>query len=369
MSFPFECLPQQDLYQCLKAASRPIVIYGMGDGAAKLLYVLEQKGVKICGICASDDFVRGQSFMGYPVLTCQQSVDTFGEPIFLIAFASRRPEVICHIRQLSQKHRVYIPDINVYGDVGEVFDSSYLASHKEDLQQLYEALADDDSKRFLVELICYKLSGQPQYLWNLDRRRKDPRSYIPSARSYCDLGAYNGDSLLEWKALHPEMRFALAVEPNVAQFKKLSALDLGIEKICVNAAVSDHNGEDHLGGEKGRGASLLTGAIIPGVRQTKSKPVRITTLDALISENAITSLDLIKFDVEGFELRAIIGSQNTIQKLRPALVVSAYHQNKDLFCLYRECAKLLFPCKVYLSRANKCFPAWETEFTIIPDIV
>ena len=55
------------LWDHLAETSKPIIIYGMGDGAQKILDVCSLKNVKISGFMASDDFVRGHSFAGFEV--------------------------------------------------------------------------------------------------------------------------------------------------------------------------------------------------------------------------------------------------------------------------------------------------------------
>ena len=61
-----------DLWQTLKTASdsgRPILLYGMGNGADKILTVCEAYGIPVADFFASDGFVRGHSFHGKVVLS------------------------------------------------------------------------------------------------------------------------------------------------------------------------------------------------------------------------------------------------------------------------------------------------------------
>ena len=55
------------LWEYLKTADRPVVLYGTGDGADKVLDILADVGVPVSGIFASDEFVRGQQFRGFTV--------------------------------------------------------------------------------------------------------------------------------------------------------------------------------------------------------------------------------------------------------------------------------------------------------------
>ena len=54
-------------WDAIKEEKRPIFIYGMGNGALKIMSVFKQYGIPLAGIFASDDFVRGHEFEGYKV--------------------------------------------------------------------------------------------------------------------------------------------------------------------------------------------------------------------------------------------------------------------------------------------------------------
>ena len=51
-----------DMWQALKNESRPIVVYGMGNGADKLFERLEKFNITPSAVFASDGFVRGHSY-------------------------------------------------------------------------------------------------------------------------------------------------------------------------------------------------------------------------------------------------------------------------------------------------------------------
>ena len=57
-------LPSLDLWQYLASTDKKIVMYGMGNGADKILAVCERYGIEIADFFASDGFVRGHSFHG-----------------------------------------------------------------------------------------------------------------------------------------------------------------------------------------------------------------------------------------------------------------------------------------------------------------
>ena len=58
-----------ELWQYLLKTKKPIWLYGMGDGADKIINLLEQYDIKITGVFASDQFVRYQNFRGFTVIS------------------------------------------------------------------------------------------------------------------------------------------------------------------------------------------------------------------------------------------------------------------------------------------------------------
>ncbi len=53
---------KQGLFDYLKTVSKPIMIYGMGNGADNILNLCNENNIAISEVFASDEFVRGHSF-------------------------------------------------------------------------------------------------------------------------------------------------------------------------------------------------------------------------------------------------------------------------------------------------------------------
>ena len=67
--------------------------------------------------------------------------------------------------------------------------------------------------------------------------------------------------------------------------------------------------------------------------------VTTATLDELVEAHKISSVDLIKMDIEGAELQALMGGTQTLIKFKPDVLVCVYHRRKDL----REITHFLAP--------------------------
>ena len=77
------------LWERLLHEPLPIYLYGMGDGAEKINGVLKHYGIPLKGVFASDEYVRGHSFLGCRVQKLSEVEET--EPqgfVILLAFAA-----------------------------------------------------------------------------------------------------------------------------------------------------------------------------------------------------------------------------------------------------------------------------------------
>ena len=69
------------VWERLLQTRKPIALYGMGNGADKIVDWCAANSVKIAGIFASDEFVRGQSFRGFTVERYADIVSRLGDDI------------------------------------------------------------------------------------------------------------------------------------------------------------------------------------------------------------------------------------------------------------------------------------------------
>ncbi len=355
---------KSSLWEELEEKKLPIVLHGMGDGAVKLLDILTERGLKCDAVFASDGFVRHQNFMGYTVKSLSEVEQELGSFTVLTAFATRLENVSQNIRKVACRHPLFAPDINVYGDHREVFDVSFYNKFYTRLNSAFNMLSDENSRLIYASLINYKLSGK---LEHLDRMfaLSNKKAYYDYSKiiSYADLGAYNGDTLREAAEDYQNLKRAVALEPDEKNFKKLllTAKELsGIDTHCYNSAAWHTNTTLTISEGAGRNSSLNSSKD-ENLQKKKQKEVNAISLDSIYFD----TLSLIKYDVEGSELSALRGSRNTIDRLKPVIRLSIYHNNRDLFTLFEEFADRGY--KMYLNQ--KCFyiPAWDVELIAVSD--
>ena len=130
------------VWEQLKNSAKPVVLYGMGDGADKVLAAFDRYGIKASAVIASDDFVRGQKFHGFTVKKLSDVEAELGDVIIALCFASQLPDVMAHITKISEKHETLVPSVPVFGD--SLFDGDFINENKEQIESAYSLLADED---------------------------------------------------------------------------------------------------------------------------------------------------------------------------------------------------------------------------------
>ncbi len=345
------------MWDYLKTTKKNILIYGRGDAAQRIVAELAKRGKEPAGFFASDGFVRPKAFLGYPVSSFSEAMERFDpkNSIVLLAFGTHREDVLQNILAIEAQTEFFAPDLPVVGE--ELFDKRYYTANQTRLQQAFESLADEQSRRVFRSVISYKLSGKVGFLLDCDTPSSENWALLsPSAdKVYADLGAYTGDTIAEYLAAcgggSPQI---LAVEPEPRNFRKLTEYvkEAGLSRCrCVQAVIGDAVGTAEIAKGGGRGS-----------RSKKTQEVPAETLDHLLDGSRA---DIIKMDVEGAEAAVIRGAAGTIKKYRPAMLISAYHRTEDLWSIPLQVLQIQPDYKVYLRR-TRCLPAWEVNYFFIP---
>jgi FkbM family methyltransferase len=342
------------VWEHLKNAQKPIVLYGMGNGADKILDVCTDKNIKVAGIFASDDFCRSHMFRGYPVTNYAQAKNSFGNMIVLVAFGTGRPEVIRNIERIAGEQELYAPDVPLMGT--ELFDLKYFHENREKLEQVFEFLEDNLSQKTFICSLDYKISGKIKYLKDCE---------IPAAEAFRDIlapgggevyfdgGAYTGDTVLEFVQSVKGYRKIIAVEPDIKNYRRLVGNTQGMKSIeCLHLGLHSAKDEIPFASRAGRNSSFDEGG---------SVTVAADSIDNILGGNEAT---LIKLDVEGQEAEALLGAEKTIARYKPKIIAAAYHRSRDLFAIPLLVKKVRPDYRVYI-RHFPGIPAWDTFYYFV----
>lgn len=353
------------LWDKLRQTDKKIVLYGMGDGAEKIKSVLDGIGVPVADIMASDEFVRGHSFLGYRVKKLSEIEQLYGDDfLILVCFGSQLPDVMEHIYGIADKHELYAPNVPVVGD--GLFTLDYATEHREELLKVYDMLADEQSRRVFENVVRYKLSGRLDCLRACESPEEEMYDLlkIGSEEIYVDLGAYNGDTIVKFlneTGMH--FRKIYAMEPDHRNYIKLKRrlymIGSGLLE-AYNAGAWDSQTVMRFSLRAGR-SSKVDNDPVKAANPARYREVSMMSVDHMLQGGEAT---FIKYDVEGSEERAIEGARQTIAAYRPKLSVALYHRNEDMFAIPLKIAGINKKYRFYL-RHHPYIPDWDTNLYCI----
>ena len=342
-----------DLWQYLSSSNKKIVMYGMGNGADKIIGVCERYGIEISDFFASDGFVRGQIFHGKTVLSFSQIKEKYGKDniIVLVAFASSLPDVMDAIARVAEECETYIPDVPVRGD--NVFCEEFEREHKDEIKQAFALLSDERSREVFQGVIDFRRTGRIDILQSTSDEPDailDELLHFDQYRIMGDIGAYNGDTAAELLDRCPLAEKIYSLEPDRRNFRKLSAFAEGKEKVIpINAASWNENTTLYFDDAGNRNSGLAEDGI-----SKRRVEVNAVALDNILADG----VDYIKYDVEGAEKEALEGSREVISKYRPDLLISIYHRTEDLHALVLQLHAICPDYKLFIRR-YPYIPAWD----------
>lgn len=147
--------------------------------------------------------------------------------------------------------------------------------------------------------------------------------FIPGKdETVLDVGAQGGDYSLLCSNYHGCNR-VIAIEPLMDNFRTLLSnisLNAADNVIPILAAASDRKGTLTIG--RSRDMAVSHGG-------SSTEEVQMVRIDDL----GLGRIDIIKIDVEGFELEVIKGAKETIRKYRPRIILETHSRSLKESCL------------------------------------
>ena len=189
-----------------------------------------------------------------------------------------------------------------------------------------------DEKRFEDEIeaglydkyIIDKKCQEVFYTHHGLRFAKQPILDYIKDKDIIDAGAFIGDSALILSPYTTKKIYSYEVnEYNYEQIINTSQLNHIEDKVVpLLLGLSDENGIMYSSDDNVSIGNILT--------TTGENAVNVTTIDDEVEKRKIIP-GFIKADTEGFEYRLLMGGLKTIQKYRPILSISIYHNVEGLF--------------------------------------
>jgi FkbM family methyltransferase len=176
-----------------------------------------------------------------------------------------------------------------------------------------------------------------------------------------DCGAHVGTYTRE--ALKTGAKLVVAIEPapdNLLCLRRNLAKEIAEGRvIVVPKGVWDQKGQLTFHVDKANSAG---DSIVFGDQPTQPGDIRIevTTIDQIARELKLSTVNLIKMDIEGSERKALMGGLEVLKKFRPRMALCTYHLEDDAVVVPAT-VKSIVPDYAFI-----CGPCGEQDGRIIP---
>ena len=338
----------------LSAYEGRIILYGAGSAGIAFLHYLRDAQILPTCFSDGDKDKHGCYVEGLKVISPEEIVKKYGKDALVIVTINTDGEHYCRdFKQalLSGGHKgvhqslreVGCENVVDYVYFQRVFslyrggnynlpacaDVNLMYEHREDISKAYDLLVDEMSKKIFRGILEYRMlmanadiptiSEKKQYFeYDLFPMRED--------EVLVDCGACGGSSLkIFLEETNEEFEMYYGIEPDVSNYARLEQYVNSLRKettkkikLVNKAAYSVNNVVNFF---------VLNG---PGTFQSVngSDIVETETIDSIVSGNKVT---YIKMNIEGSEVPALLGAEQTIREYKPRLAIMGYHKTSDFW--------------------------------------
>ncbi len=310
---------------------KPIVIYGAGNTGQAVCSHLQSQGREVVAFIDQNAEAMPHC-LGKPVFTVEQCIQniTLGSVDLLVGVHNRDVHMPPLIKGLNKYGFI---DILTMIDYTNVFPSdesfrywlsprSLFTNNKDKIIELYGLFKEPISVTWLDNIVQFRITGDYSCLPIPDIENQ----YTPpDLQRWCnplrliDCGAYIGDTMEQLMAHGYEIEKVLAFEPDLGNYSKLTTKFSDSDHIYLPCGVSSTNYLANFAASGGEGSHQV---------KEGGVSVQMVRIDDVMPN---FKPNLIKMDVEGGEIDALLGARNMIERTRPGLAVSLYHKPDDLW--------------------------------------
>lgn len=304
------------------SSSEPFIIYGAGTNGQRVADYLQQYPVKLQGFCDSDVKKHGKQYHGLPIFSPQQAVNSG----YIIIIASTwYQQIIPSLVKIGAKRFLNFSLIGLA-------KNPMVTNITERLLKLEGRLADKQSKVIFHALFEYLLnnaattipvSDYPQYL--------HPEIRQLQHINMIDGGACHGESLETFKDYLENQLDMLCFEPEISNFQilieKINKKKLNSHVSVLCAGLWSEDAQLRFASPSASGCNANC-----NVNEQGDIVINTYAIDTICAERNFTP-NLIKMDIEGAEVAALIGAKDTIRQDKPALAICLYHHLDDLWVI------------------------------------
>lgn len=326
-------------------------VFGRNTYADAVLKILPMAGIV-------DDFTDDTESNGTPILR----MDDLPSDAFVLAVSGGRPLTVRSllnakgIRQIDYFSFMRWSGLSLPEAVFNEGFAELAQENRHQIEWVFGLLADEVSRATFLKLLSFRSSYDLDKLIGFTERQteqyfEDFLDLHPEAPVFLDVGGFDGFTSKEFIRRFPKTRAVYIFEPEPVNFDRCST-DLADHK---NVRVLPYGAS-----EKNETLRFSANGSASRFCDDGEISLEVRRIDDLM-EDAPT---YIKMDIEGAELGAIRGAEQTIATHKPALALCVYHRPSDFWDIPRAVLSIEPGYKLYLRHYTESI--YETVMYFVP---
>ncbi|MEK4849520.1 FkbM family methyltransferase [Paenibacillus sp. FSL H7-0756] len=323
---------------------RPLILYGSGSWGVYYLNAMKDL-FKDFVFCDGNPSKWGTTVEGIPVINPEELKTNYRDCHITITSLDYYDEIYQQIKEFQLQERLVMALEGFRDDQLKDY-YNLIIENCGYFSKTYDALSDELSQDIFYDRLNCCISGNHEYLLTL--RSKTPQYFDPKIISlseeeiFIDGGAYTGDTVLEFlKQTNGMFKQIYSFEPEESKYKDYFEISSKYDNIQL-LTCGLWSKRDVL-----RFNAVNDGS--SGVSENGIVEIPVISIDELLDGKPVT---FIKMDIEGAELEALKGAQETIKKYKPKLAICVYHKPLDIVEIPLFLKQLVPEYKIYLRHYN-----------------
>lgn len=342
---------EEKIFDAIKAAPAPVVLWGAGEIAWCVWTYLRQRGIEPVCFCDNNPVKQGTVHLGLPVYDYESLRRKFsqnGEKYHIVVATGPqyKDAIFSQLAAAHEENPIWY--LRGYEVCGEKINYPYVREHSAKFEEAYSLLSDEFSRKVFRNVLNAKLSGDFALYEEVLRGSEyfdEEVVRLTNHEVFLDVGAYKGNAVVEFaKRTGGKYDGIIAFEPDKKTFTALQSVlaKNNIKKIEThNKGAWNKQAFLHFHDGREGGSRLLE---ISG-KAFSATSVEMDTIDNILHGQRVTYISM---DIEGSEHYAIIGAEQAIKKWKPKMAVCVYHKREDLFDIPLLLKSIMPEYKFYL---------------------
>lgn len=303
-------------------SSNKVVLYGAGKYGINVLENIKKYLPQLDVLCFVDDdkLRHGENVAGLKVVSLDEVVEQYKDCNILIT-----NYYILQVLKKIQQSSFDISNVFWWGELMiEDIDNEFLRKNKNNLQKSYDSLEDGLSKMLFKNMIESRFSKNIEFFGRTcEKQQYFPEEIIKLNNNevFVDVGAYDGDTIEMFLSIvSGKYKHIYAFEPDKRNYDNMRYLGGGRNISLYNSGLYCESKLVNFSANKGGSSKIEENGL---------RTIKVEKFDELDSiEDEVT---FVKMDIEGSELMALHGMEETIKRSKPKLAVCIYHKFEDIW--------------------------------------